>query len=166
MFRRGPSPIIQSEKHIVQITLSSAIAGTVSTTNVVSAVHSPSDTDPKTVEVGTVVKAVWLEIWMLAVAANPSTFTLIVEKLSGSGTNIDATEMGNLHGYTNKKNILYTSQGLLGENDSNPVPILRQWVLIPKGKQRFGLNDRLQFSIKSITEDTQWCGAMIYLAKT
>jgi len=90
----------------------------------------------------------------------------MVERLPGGATNITDAEFAALHTYANKKNILYMTQGITGDSNTNPTPWIRQWILIPKGKQRFGLNDRLQLNIRAISEDFEWCGINIYLAKT
>ncbi len=161
-------PIIQSEKHLVQITLSSVTALDVATETIVNAVEDVTPGNPRHVAVGSLVKAVYIELWLLGTGQQPNTSTVIVEKVPGASrdTDIDATEMGNLHGYFNKKNIFETHQGLIGDANTNPVPFYRGWIKIPKGKQRFGLGDRITLSIKAITEDVQYCAVFIFKAYT
>ncbi len=161
-------PVIQSEKHLVQITLSSVVALDSATETIVNAVQDVTPGNPRHVPVGAIVKAVYVELWLLGTGQQPNTTTVIVEKTPGSSrdTDITATEMGDLHGYFNKKNILETHQGLIGDANTNPVPFFRGWIKIPKGKQRFGLGDRFQLSIKAITEDVQYCAVFIYKAYT
>jgi len=70
-----------------------------------------------------------------------------------------------LHDYPNKKNLFKTSQGLLGDANSNAVPIFREWIAIPKGKQRIGLGDTLVFNLAALGEmdqDVEVCGLVIY----
>lgn len=113
---------------------------------------------------GSVVKAVFVERWLLgAIAANHTSFVIICEKAAGGQPNITFTQMAALNAYPNKKNILWTSQGLLGDNQTNAVPIIRDWVRIPKGKQRFGLNDQFRISIAAIgADDLFGCGVTIF----
>ncbi len=103
-------------------------------------------------------------MWVQGAGAQPGATTIIVEKLPGVGTNITAGEMAALDDYNNKKNIFYTTQGLVGDSNTNPAPLIRQWIKIPKGKQRFGLGDRLQFTILGLVDDIEFCGLAIYKA--
>ncbi len=157
---------VNSEKHIVQTTLSTVLAGQVGTVTFINATQGGSPTLANLVDVGTTVKAIFVEYWLLAAAAQPTTATIIIEKLQNGQEAANATEMGDLYTYTNKRNILITHQGIVPDANSNPVPIIREWIKIPKGKQRFGLGDTLRMTIKSITEDTEFCGLAIYKAYT
>ncbi len=115
------------------------------------------------IRAGAVVKAVWCEMWISGDSDTAqSTFNITVEKTSGAPTPMTFAQSVALTAYPNKKNILYTTQGLIGANESNAVPILRQWIAIPKGKQRFGLGDQLIMNIASITGATRGCGIFIF----
>ncbi len=157
-------PVINSEKRIVQTTLTEVMAGAVGNINLINCVQDPTASAPQEIRAGTVVKAVYLEYWLLASSQQPSTQTLLIEKLSSGQVAVDTTQIANLNGYENKKNILETHQGLVGDANSNPIPVFRGWVKIPKGKQRFGFGDKLTLTLKSITEDTQLCGIAIFKA--
>ncbi len=157
-------PIINSEKRIVQITLSTIPVTTVANTPIVIAEQDPTASAPTNVAAGTVVKAVYVEMWYLGTGQQPPTMTVILHKLSSGGGNPDSTEMGNLNAWENKKNILETHQGFIGDANTNPVPMFRQWIKIPKGKQRFGLGDSLVLSAKSISDEVQFCGVFIFKA--
>ncbi len=139
------------------------MAGAADVTNIVSAQQNPTATAPNEVAVGTVIKAVYVEIWLLATSQQPCTVTIMVMK-NTSGVNIDATQFQDLNGYNNKNEILEIHQGLIGDANTNPVPFFRGWIKIPKGKQRFALGDAMQLCIKAITEDVQWCGIHIFKA--
>ena len=132
----------------------------------ITALHGASASNAKEVAVGTIVKAIYVEVWGHASSAQPGTVTILVERLPGGNTNPTDAELADLHTYANKKNILYVTQGVTGDSNTNPTPWIRQWILIPKGKQRFGLGDRLQLTIRAISNDFEWCGLNIYLAKT
>ncbi len=76
-----------------------------------------------------------------------------------------AGQIAALHDYANKKNILFTAQGLVTPTDGGQVPVLRGWYKIPKGKQRFGLGDRLFLTIRNNNAaaiDINFCGLAIY----
>ncbi len=113
---------------------------------------------------GTTVKAVYLEMWLIGQGNAIATATATVTKIPTGAANPTNGELGDLNTYPNKKNILQMHQGLIGENDSNPTPFFREWIPIPKGKQRFGLGDRLVLSIRSITGVTDICGFFIFKA--
>ncbi len=155
-------PVINSEKKIGQYSVTTVMSGIVSTTNIVSAVASPTGA-AASVAVGSIVKAVFVELWFNTSANQPGSLVAILEKLPGSSTNVTAVDMAALNDYTNKKNVLYTTQGFVGDANANPTPFFRGWFKIPKGKQRFGLNDRLQFSVfANSSEDLEFCGLTIF----
>ncbi len=155
-------PVINSEKRIVQESLSSVNALSTAGTNFVDAVQDPTASDPREIAIGSVVKAVYVEIWVLATSQQPATFNVIICKKATGTISPNFTQHQNLNGWDGKKNILEMHQGLVGDANSNPVPFFRGWIKIPKGKQRFGLGDKMLFSIAAITEDVQWCGHFIY----
>ncbi len=149
---------------MVQITLSTIPVTTVANNNIVDVRQDPTASAPTNVAAGTVVKAVFVEMWYLGTGQQPPTMTVILHKVSSGGTDPDSTEMGNLNAWENKKNILATHQGIVGDANANPVPMFREWIAIPKGKQRFGLGDRLVLSAKSITDEVQFCGHFVFKA--
>ncbi len=157
-------PIINSEKRIVQQTLGNVPTATVGTILIASCVQDPIATSPTQIRPGTAVKAVYVELWILGSGAQVATSTAILYKLSSGGADPDSTEMGNLNAWANKKNILESHQGINGDNNSNPIPVFRNWIKIPKGKQRFGLGDNLKIAIKSITDEVEFCGLFIFKA--
>lgn len=140
---------ISSIKHYVQFTEFNVASATVSTKVLVNAVAAPAN--PEDCKEGSVVKAVFIELWLLADTNAVSSFVCTVDKAVGTQAVPSFTNMTTLNSYNNKKNILFTSQGLLGENGStNPTPVLRQWIKIPKGKQRQGLSDEIRLNIAAI----------------
>ena len=157
-------PIINSEKRIVQTTKTTTMQGAVQTITYVNANQSPTGGNPNQVAVGTVVKAIYCEVWINGDGAQPPTVTVTLEKLIGDSSFPDFASMANLNVYTNKKNILECHQGLVGDSNANPVPFFRHWVKIPKGKQRFGNGDKLVLTISAITENIEMCGLAIFKA--
>ncbi len=153
---------INSEKHIVQqsfSTIASTAIENIQTLNTVTVASSATNT----VVQGSIVKNVFVEIWIIGGSQQPGSFTLCVLKLPGAASDPTTGEFASLGTYANKKNILYTTQGLVGDANTNPIPIVRQWVKIPKGKQRMGLGDKILVTIRNNTTDTlDFCGQQIY----
>ncbi len=156
-------PIIHSTKHYVQLTLTNVTTGLLVSTNIIQSVLSVSANLANEVTEGANVKAVFVELWLIGGTADQF-FTITLEKVPGAGNTQTFSESTALFSYVNKKNILYTTQGL-APNDGvgQPVPLIRQWFKIPKGKQRFGLNDMLNLNISSRGDGTLTvCGFFLY----
>jgi len=156
-------PIIHSNKHYVQQTRSQV--ATVSTTaiDIILSVESTIANAVDEVVEGTVIKAVFVEMWLLDSSNDGSFIVTLMKDPSGLAAMgfANANALGN---YTNKKNILYNTQGLSPNNGvGNPVPIIRQWFKIPKGKQRFGLGDKLRLYITNNgLNNLEFCGFFTY----
>ncbi len=165
MRHRGRQPIIQSVKHYVPQTDTAIASGARNVNVIADAVVAPAATNVFDVEQGSIIKAVWVEMWISLDGASGSrgTFTACLEK-APLGTFPTFTNLLNLQSYENKKNIFYTTQGIINSDiDQGTLAILRQWFLIPKGKQRFGLGDRLILSIANTSGDNMRnCGMFTY----
>ncbi len=161
--RRMLAPI-SSIKHYVARTNATVASGNVliaGSANAVAKGNARSSTD--VVEEGCVIKAVHLEYWLNGRgASNTTQFTFIVYKLPSEGAVPTASDMANLQAWTNKKNILFSSQGVLGQSGSQSIPVIRDWIMIPKGKQRFGLGDKFQSCLFASGESIQLCGMATY----
>ncbi len=154
---------ITSRKHYVQHTEFSTASTTVTNNEVVVATAIQDVNTPNEVQEGSVIKAVFFELWLMSSGAGISSFVVIIQKTPLGLGNPGFSNMTTLDSWANKKNILYTTQGLIPENDGNPIPVLRQWIKIPKGKQRFGLGDRLVLSVAGLGTDTVLgCGFETY----
>ncbi len=156
---------IHSKKHIVQISQSTVSQAAVAGTIIVEALEATSTT-PTVVEEGAIVKSCYVEFWVSQDSASVvGSYTVILLKNPGGNANPVTADIAALHDYDNKKNILFTAQGLLTPNDGGQVPVIRGWYKIPKGKQRFGLKDRLQVFIRNNNAtaiDINFCGLAIY----
>ncbi len=156
--------IINSVKHIVQTSLTTIQEQTILNTPLIRVVNVEPSTSTQVV-VGAVIKAIYCEYWLVGESAQNCIATWSIEKLPNDGTAMTQTQAQALHSYPNKKNILKTGQGIVGENNSNPIPILREWIKIPKGKQRFGQGDELQLNVSCIGQTDNGldlCGLSIY----
>ncbi len=156
-------PPINSVKHIVQRSLVTIDTGTILNIGVAAADELP-DSSSK-VRIGATIKAVYVELWYIGSSSQPVTQTSCLEKNVAGAPVMTHAEAQVLHDYPNKKNLYYTTQGIVGDANTNPAPLVRGWFKIPKGKQRFGLGDNLTFNIAALGEaanDLEVCGLFIY----
>ncbi len=158
-------PPIHSKKHYVQISQGTVGQALVVSTTLAAGSETPSTT-PSIVEEGAIVKACYVEFWLSQDSASiVGSYTVILYKNASGAGLAGPTALAALHDYDNKKNILFTAQGLLTPNDGGQVPVLRQWYKIPKGKQRFGLGDSLVLAIRNnnaTSIDINFCGLAVY----
>ncbi len=162
-------PPINSRKHIVQHTEFTVASASVTTFDEINAVPLQDVNTAIEIVEGSVVKAVYIELWLMGgETLAESSFVLICEKSQSGQGNPSFATMTTLDAYTNKKNVLYTTQGLLAEGGvGNPTPVLRQWIPIPKSKQRFGLRDKFRIHIAALGSlDVLGCGLTIYKSYT
>ncbi len=157
-------PVLTSTKHYVQFTQFTVATTAVLTQTIIDAVAVDQKNALNEVNEGSIVKAVFLEYWLLSDANAFGSFVLTVEKTVGGESAPILSEMTTLGAYKNKKNVLFTSQGLIADGTAgNPTPVLRQWIKIPKGKQRFGFDDALRVNIAGIgTETINGCAFATY----
>jgi len=152
---------IHSVKHYVQTSLSPVLGGNVLDVTLVRSVEAP--TTSSAVREGALVKAMFIELWVLTQETATGSFVFTIQKRPSSIIAPTAAQMAALHDWSNKKNILYTTQGLVGDQDANPIPLYKGWIKIPKGKQRMGLDDRMSWSIFAQAGiDLQVCGMTTY----
>ncbi len=166
MARRRMLAPINSVKHYVHRAVTSVVTATVLNDSIVDAVVASAVSTPNEVLEGSVVKAVFVELWINAIASvgGITAFNISLEKVPAGVAKMTNAQSLNLMVYPNKKNILYTTQGELSSlSIAQAVPILRQWFAIPKGKQRFGLADELILNVSVIsTNDLSVCGFYTY----
>ncbi len=155
-------PVVHSTKHLVQTSLSTIVAGAVTSTTLAIAVPIADKNLVTEVEEGAVVKACYVEDWLRTADTAGGSFVYIIVKHPSATNNPTAVEMAALSDWDNKKNILFTSMGLLNDQDADATPITRGWYKVPKGKQRFGLGDTLKIHVFAQSLDLQRCGFALY----
>ncbi len=155
-------PVVNSAKHYTHLSLATVLAGALSVEEVVTGVPVKDVNLGREVREGAVVKAVFIERWVRTNDTSPGSFIFCVIKLPSGLANPTTTEMANLHAYDNKKNVLYTCQGLSNDQNANAIPCARGWFKIPKGKQRIGLGDRIITVLFAQALDQNWCGFTTY----
>ncbi len=158
-------PTINSTKRILQITPTTVTIGNRDLILIAVAKQNPDDGEPSDVAVGTNIKAVYCELWQQTTDNQPGSQNTIFAK-GTNNTRISALEQGKLHDFGQKNNIFYTTQGLIGDANSNPIPVMRDWKKVPKGKQRMALGDSLYISVLSITNNVNFCGQFTFKAYT
>ncbi len=149
---------IHSEKHYVQISRSTV---TTVTRNNEDIVIIGGGVDG--VVEGAIVKAVYFELWVLD-SGNAGSHVVIIGKNVSGSLGPSFGQINALGTYDEKKNVLFTHQGL-SPNDGidPPVNVIRGWIKIPKSKQRFGLGDSLRLSIANNSlQDLFYCGFATY----
>ncbi len=156
-------PIIHSTKHYVQQSRSEINTVTTTSIDIALSVESTTANAVDEVAEGAVIKAVFVEMWLLD-SANDGSFIVSLEKRPGLVVALNQTNANALGTYGNKRNLLYVTQGLSPNNGvGNPVPIIRQWFKIPKGKQRFGLAEKLVLNITNNGLNMlEFCGFFTY----
>ncbi len=163
--RRMLAPI-NTNKHFIARTNLSVASGAIANVVIADAVVAPAATNTFDVVEGAVIKAVHIELWISqsGLTNTSAQCTIIVEKVPSNQAPVTFAQIANLQSYPNKKNILFTYQGVSAAqlDGSNAVSPIRDWLLIPKGKQRFGFGDRLIISIAAIGQPFQTCGMFLY----
>jgi len=156
---------INSIKHYVQFENAVVGSAAVRVLEAVEAV-SQSAAGAATDEVleGSIIKAIYIEVWIKsgATAGNDTKFQLSIEKIPAGGTPLTFSGMNTLMAYLNKKNILYFTQGVIGDLTTQGVPVVRQWFKIPRGKQRFGFGDKFVITISATGFNIDTCGFATY----
>ncbi len=153
---------INSQKHINQITPTTTTAGTILNNTFINAVAIDDISTQVTVREGCTIKAIYVEFWLTSDDAAQASFQICVEKLENEGVDMTFTEGNALGSYANKKNVLYITRGLGSTTTGTPIAPIRQWIAIPKGKQRFGLGDRLNINFTAIANGLTHCGFVLF----
>ncbi len=163
--RRMLAPI-NSIKHYVGQPRAVIGVGASLSLEIADVVNAPVSSTREKITIGSMIKAIHVEMWILGGGATntSSTFVMIVEKIPSGQADPTFADMLNLGGYNNKKNILYTTEGIIGSNvdGTGMIPIIRDWMLIPKGKQRMGQGDRLVLTLATVEQSLVICGIFTY----
>ncbi len=151
-------PAITTEKHYTNFSPITVATAGINNSSVAIAVSVADKNTSNEVAEGNIVKAVFIERWLTSDDTAQSSFVLSVEKLENLGDLMTFAQSIAMNTYTNKKNILYVTEGLVAPSVQNPSPVIRQWIAIPKGKQRMGFGDRIIVNISGISNGITFCG--------
>lgn len=164
-FRRRLAAPLVTIKHIVQIANATVASGAVLNIELIQGVAQSAVTNVGDVVEGSLVKAIHIESWLhsLQSAGASCQQNFIIEKVIGGQTPATAAQLlSGMNGYPNKKNIFFMSQGNMGDLNQMSMPVHNGWLLIPKGKQRFGLGDQLFISFTATGASISICTAAIF----
>ncbi len=162
--RRMLSPI-HSKKHIIPQAVAATAVGAIRVHKIATAVDAPVNTNQDEVEVGSVLKAIYIEMWIRGddETAPPANVQVSFEKVEGTGVDMVFSNGALLNTYANKAKVFYVTQGLVSAGTANSaIPVLRGWFKIPKGFQRMALGDRLNLNVIAFNHDLESCGIFIY----
>ncbi len=157
-------PVIHSEKHYFQMSIFTVAGNTLVSKVPVKAVAVDAKNDVFEVVEGAVVKAIYVELWARSEDATATSMICTIEKAPGiATTNMSTADSSALGDYTNKKNIFYTFQGLINDQNADAMPIYKGWIKIPRSKQRFGLLDAIRINFHAnTTVGLAICGFVTY----
>ncbi len=155
-------PMVHSIKHYVQYSIFTVVGGTVVSKTIANAVATDVSQGIDKVVEGSSVKAIYVELRARAGDTVGASGQMIVFKAQADTGNPNAVDMAALGDWDNKRNIFYTTMGLFNDQDADAIALFKGWIKIPRGKQRFGLGDDLNFSIFSPSVDLQVCGFATY----
>ncbi len=155
-------PVIHTEKHVVQNSLFAIASGAIAALTFIVGKQSPTATTAAHVREGSTISAIYIEMWVSSDDAGSGTVIATLERRpSGLGA-MSTTESASLDSYDNKKNVLHTFMGLVPNNVDYPMAIIKGWFKIPKGKQRFGIEDSLVLNIFGQSNGVSACGFATY----
>ncbi len=154
-------PTINTEKHYVQQSLGTVVAAGIQPLTIAFGVAG-SPTAVNEVREGAKLSAVYIEMWITGDDSVQSSCIITLEKRSGNMVAMTAAQSAALGTYVNKKNVLHTFQGLAPPNTQYPMAGIKGWFRIPRGKQRFGLNDVLVINIHGQSDGINFCGFFTY----
>ncbi len=158
-------PPIQTRKHYVQVGVTATAVGGIAVLKIATAKDTPVNTAFDEVAIGSVIKAVYIEMWTRGddETGPPANVSINFEKLNGSSTSQIFAEGASLNVYDNKSNVFYVTQGLTSAGTANSgIPFLRGWFKVPKGFQRMAIGDRLVLNILALNHDLESCGIFVY----
>ncbi len=154
--------MVHSTKHVISVTPINVSATSITVQPIIEAVAVVDKNIALEVEEGATIKAVFIEAWITSNGSAQSSAVVSIEKQIGGSGDMVYGESVALTSYPNKKNIFYVTEGLTPPNTQNPVPFIRNWLKIPKGKQRFGLGDKLVLNFSGIVGGNTLCGLFIF----
>lgn len=154
---------IKSIKHYVHTVATGVASGGLLSVTIVSAIaRGQAIANSFEVQEGAVIKAVFCEYWIKA--DNPNfTVAAAIVKRPANVAGPTAANLATMGGYANKKNVLEFHQGLAPSGDQ-VMALYRHWIKIPKGKQRFGLLDKLVVTLTFTGSAGDVCGFSTFKA--
>ncbi len=151
---------VHSEKHTIQNSLATVLAGALSVIVLAKAVDTVGSTNSD-VKIGASIKFLHVEEWIRTNDTSPGSFVWAIIKLPGGVSNPSVGDMANLNDYNNKNNVFHFKQGLINVNTADAIFVGTD-LLIPKGKQRMSIGDQWVIVRFAQALDSNYCGKVIY----
>ncbi len=164
--RRGNSlsRIIDSNKNIVP-NLTACVAGTRVGVTIAQAVDAPAGATAIEVKRGSVIKAMWLELWY-SLSAEPTVgVSTIIDAYiwKNTGTNLTPPNPGTVGTSNEKKWVLKNWKGIVGARTQGfPAYTWKGWIKIPRGFQRMAQDDVWQLQFLATGTNGLACTNVIY----
>ncbi len=159
--RRNYLKPVRSIKHIVDIQ-SGLTAGTTETQDLVSAIDAPTAANVDTVEIGSVVNAIYLNVQVYATteAALANVYLAVFKNPGGNLTSFTPNTLG---ANDNKKYVIHQEMRMLGGSTTEiPISLFTGVIKVPKNYRRMGTNDILQISVLAPGVNIDYCVQCIY----
>ncbi len=155
-------PTVTTAKHYVQQSIFAVASGAIVNTVMASGVTVALANLQNEVREGCKISAIYCEYWVTSDDATQGSSIITIEKKSSNQPTMTAAESALLFTYPNKKNVLKTFMGLNNSNVGVAQPIIREWIKIPKSKQRFGLDDQIVVNFHGQSNGLSVCGFTLY----
>ncbi len=155
-------PRVHAEKHLVQNSLFTVASGALTALTIAAAKQTVTPANASHVREGSTISACYVEMWITSDDTAAGTAIVTLEKRPSNLGAMTAAESAALDGYDNKKNVLHTFMGLIPPNVQYPMAAIKGWFKIPKGKQRFGLEDKLVLNVHGQSNGVSACGFFIF----
>ncbi len=160
-FSRGPRPIVNSEKHVVDFI--DTTATTIKTTVLAKAVTAPSNTVDTDCHRGGHIKAIWVSLDFCGLAATGVNQDTVVYLMKDPGDNLTPPGTQAV-GTSNEKKFVFKmwSAMTMRNQDGNPPYHWEGWVKIPKRYQRMGTDDVFSMTYGCSTSNGHIFANVIY----
>lgn len=156
--------VVHRIKHIVDNNATVSAGSTLPVT-LIEGQDNPILANVSHVETGAKVHGIFLNVQVqsnqVAAGGIPNVYMAVYKSPGGRIPDIDPTGTGN---DPDKKQIIHQEMGMFESinAEGNPKTLFKGVIVIPKGMQRFGVNDELQFVIRSTAINFKFCLQCIY----
>ncbi len=142
-FSRGPRPIVNSEKHVVDGI--QALSVTTTDSLLAKAVTAPSNTVDTDCHRGGHIKAIWISLDFCGLGTSGANNRVVAYMIKNPGDNLTEPAPFSV-GTSNEKKFVFKmwSQMTMRNQDGNPPYHWEGWVKIPKRYWRMGTDDTIR----------------------
>ncbi len=131
-------------------------------TTIVNTLDNPATTTDNQVERGCKIFKIWMEWWYYGLSTGNTNDIIDAYIIKNPGNNLTVPNPGTVGTSNEKKFVIKIWKGLAGTKTTGGYPYQwKGWIKIPKVYQRFGIDDRLAFVIRSPTTGNS-CTNFVY----